>query len=581
MSAATPIPAAVDVRATPAVQRAYFYLVGLVAIHMIVLGAANLLRVGAEVALGAPSGGFTGLPFVFNEFNRPSAVYREHASLAIALLAVGVPAWAIHFRAAQNAALRSPEERASALRSMYLHVVILVAALLVFAYTQRTLRLVLQGTTFGAAGASQAGFFLEPYWEARAAGAACMALSALAVLVLHVRLSIQDRAATLIGGRAAELRQLAFYTLVVVGLFYAAFSTAFTLNGLWDRLVADSIAPFPPPPQPPARTIVTYTPPDRDALLRFQLLGQLPPIVTGLALWLGTWTWLGRGLRAHTHDGEVERRSIARKLAIYLIVFVSALNVLFAATSGLAATLRRALGDPVTAQYESLVRDLGFPVAFTIVFSTVWLFHRRVVDVEAARETELERAATIRRLYTYLIAAIGLAMSAFGMAGAIGVVGSQLMGMNTHPNGETATYLALVLVGVPAWGFHWWQARRRLDDHERRSLPRRGYLYLAALGGILGVLVFGSAALYRLLNAILAGSFPLATWHDLWHFTVDAAVSGSAFAFHVGILRADRRAELPESSVHTLKVLVRGGDAASARARLIEALRDQSDISVR
>src|SRR2546430_9753720 len=75
-------------RPLPAVQRAYFYLVALVAIHMVVLAVANLLRVGAELALGAPSGGFTGLPFVFNEFSRPAAQYREQSSRAIARLVV-------------------------------------------------------------------------------------------------------------------------------------------------------------------------------------------------------------------------------------------------------------------------------------------------------------------------------------------------------------------------------------------------------------------------------------------------------------------------------------------------------------
>ena len=80
-------------RTLPAVQRAYLYIVALVAIHMVVLAVANLLRVGAEVAMNAPSGGFTGLPFVFNDFSRPRDLYREQASLAIALLVVGAPAW--------------------------------------------------------------------------------------------------------------------------------------------------------------------------------------------------------------------------------------------------------------------------------------------------------------------------------------------------------------------------------------------------------------------------------------------------------------------------------------------------------
>ena len=73
-------------RTLPAVQRAYLYIVALVAIHMVVLAVANLLRVGAEIAMTAQSGGFTGLPFVFNDFSQPRELYREQASLAIALL---------------------------------------------------------------------------------------------------------------------------------------------------------------------------------------------------------------------------------------------------------------------------------------------------------------------------------------------------------------------------------------------------------------------------------------------------------------------------------------------------------------
>ncbi len=130
------------------VQRAYVYLVALVAVHMVVLGVANLLRVLAELALGATSGGFSGLPFLFADVSRARELYREQASLAIALLLVGGPAWWIHFRMAERAA-RSPEERASWVRSAYVHLVVFVTALLVFGYGQRALRLVLQGTTFG------------------------------------------------------------------------------------------------------------------------------------------------------------------------------------------------------------------------------------------------------------------------------------------------------------------------------------------------------------------------------------------------------------------------------------------------
>jgi len=572
-------------RPLPAVQRAYFYLVALVAIHMVVLAVANLLRVGAEIAMGAPSGGFTGLPFVFNEFSRPRELYREQASLAIALLVVGLPAWVIHFRIAQRAAVRSVAERASALRSFYLHLVVFVTALLVFGYGQRAPGLLLQGMFIGPNQRYPTYFGLEADWPARAAGAAVMALTAAVVLGYHLRVSTLDRRATLIAGRAAAFRQLVFYALAVIGLFWAASTTVSTLAGVWDR-IADAIAPIPgltaPPYVPPPGVVVVSPPsPSRDDLLRFQLIGAVPGILAGLALWLGTWIPLQRGLRAASPDGEVERRSVVRKLAIYLVVLVSALAVLLSATVAVANVVERFLGTPDREQYRNIQHDLGFPVTNLVVFATVWIFHRRVVQADAARETEVERAATVRRLYTYLIAAIGLGMLAVGTAGAIGVLGSQVMGLNTHGNGETAAYIALVLVGAPAWAFAWWQARRRLSDDERRSLPRRGYLYLAILGGVLGVLVFGSASLYRLFNAALAGDFPISTWHDIWHFTVDGTVSAVAFLFHLAAVRADRNAQLPMVAEHSVTVLVRASDPAAARARLASALEGHPDMSLR
>jgi len=304
-------------RTLPAVQRAYQYIVALVAIHMVVLAVANLLRVGAEIAMNAPSGGFTGLPFVFNDFSRPGELYREQASLAIALLAVGGPAWWLSFRAADGAARRDIAGRASAIRSLYVHLVIFVTALLVFGYGQRTLGLILQGTF----ASSVPGLFLEPAWQARAAGAGAMVLAAAGALAFHVRISIADRRATVIGGRAAEIRHLALYGLAVIGLFFAAFSTAFMLQGLWDRVIADSLVTlnrsnFGPP---------GFQEPTRDEMLRIQLVNQIPPILAGLTLWLGTWLPLQRGLRRPGADGEIERRSVVRKLAIYLIVGLSAI----------------------------------------------------------------------------------------------------------------------------------------------------------------------------------------------------------------------------------------------------------------
>lgn len=573
-------------RAQSIVQRAYVYIVALVAIHMIVLGVANILRVLAELALGAPSGGFTGLPFVFAEVSRTqsSQVHREQASLAIALLAVGTPAWWFHFRAAQRAAARAVEERASALRSVYIHGVIFVTALLVFGYGQRALRLVLQGTSFAQppASATTAVFFpLEPHWEARAAGAAAMVLAAAVVLVFHIRLSHADRIAGSLSRRAIAVRHLAVYALVVIGFLFASFSATQALGDIWRRVV-DAVAPLPGVDRPLPRPGFTPPPqPTRDEQLGFRLLDTTPSIVAGVLLWLGTWIPLQRGL-LRGPDIDVERTSLLRKLAIYLIVFVSAIAVLFAATTVLSALGARVLGDPVAQSFTSLWVELGPPVAGLVVFVPMWLFHRSVVESEARRESELARAATIRRLYTYLISAIGLAMLAIGTAGSLGVIGSQLLSLNTHSHSETATYVALVIVGGAAWAFHWRTARARLDDDERRSLPRRLYLYAAILGGVLGLLVFGSAALYRVVNGVLGLSFNVETWHDLWHFAVDSGVSAVVAFSAFRALRADRAVlGVMGDELYAVTVLVRATDRDSARARVAAAVAGDRDITVR
>jgi Domain of unknown function (DUF5671) len=564
----------------PALQRAYLYLVALVAIFMVVIGVANLLRVGAELAASATPGSFTGLWFLFWDYNRLASIPREQASLALALVAVGTPVWFFHFRAAQRAANDAVAERASAMRSFYIHAVVLVTALLVFGYGQRALGLLLQGAFIGSPSRFAPGAFgLEAQWLGRAAGAGAMAVTAIPVLSYHLWLSSGDRRIALFSGRAAQLRHLALYGLVLAALAWGSYIAISTLGEIW-TYASDQI--FNPPTS--SGSVAGFPPgfPSREDYLAFRLLGMIPGIVASVALWLGVWIPLQRGIRGATPSAEIERRSSIRKLAVYLIVLFSALAVLLDGTIALTAIGRRLLGDPVVERFTTLYREVGTPIVAVVILGAVWIFYGRVVAFDAALETEAGRAATIRRLYTYLIAAIGMGMLGVGLAGMVGVIGSQAMHINTHPNSETATYISIVLLGAPAWAVSWWQARRRLDDDERRSAPRRGYLYLAILAGVLGSLVFGSALLYRLLNAAFAGSFfSVATWHDVWHFLVDAAVSASVFLFHYRALRADRSAQLPAVSPHSVTVVVRASDATAARARLAAVLEGQPDITVR
>jgi uncharacterized protein DUF5671 len=465
---------------------------------------------------------------------------------------------------------RSMLERGSAIRSAYIHVVIFVTALLVFGYGQRVLGLVLVAGMVGPSAAQF--FFVDPDWLARAAGAFAMVVAAAGTLILHVRIAAADRASVPLSARAAELGHLARYALAVIGLAFFAFSFASLLATLWQQV----FFPFPEPSFPPGIPANPPPRPAQDQVLRFTIANALPAIVCGIVLWAAAWFRAERAVRSAASAAPITRR-----ILVYVVIAVSALAVLFSLTSAIALVLARVLGDRTTD--ENLGRELGSSLPFAMVFAVVWWYHRRVVEGDAARETEAGRAAGIRRAYYYLIAAIGLAMAAIGAAGAIGAVGSGWLGLMNHDARETATWIALVLVGGPAWAFHWRAQQRRIDDDERRSLQRRVYLYLAILGSVAAVLVFGSALLFNLLKGVLALRFDLALWHDLWHFSVDSAVGAVALAWHFRLVRADRAALAAAGLEETYHVtlLVKAADRAAAQARVTAALAGQADITVR
>jgi len=264
--------------------------------------------------------------------------------------------------------------------------------------------------------------------------------------------------------------------------------------------------------------------------------------------------------------------------------------VLVSLSFALVGVIRQLLGDPDPGGGRPLLVAAGASLAPVVVLGLAWIYHRRVLEDEAARQPELRAQADMRRLYYYVVSALGLAMIAIGIAGLVGVVGSYAMGYATHQAAEIATYISLVTVGLPFWAFHWTRIERHLwrpDDHaraldERRATLRRGYLYVAMLGGGLALLVAGAAALFQIINGLLAGDLARSRLHDVWHLLVDAGVGAAIARGHWRLLRADRDAlaqavvaapaVASPSAAFAFVVRIEADDAATARARLETAL---------
>ncbi len=118
----------------------------------------------------------------------------------------------------------------------------------------------------------------------------------------------------------------------------------------------------------------------------------------------------------------------------------------------------------------------------------------------------------MRRLYAYILSAIGLGATFTGVAMLLAFVVDTAIGNIVWANvlrPRLAASLATLLVGLPLWWLAWdpmqAEAQRAGDagDHARRSIIRKVYLYLALFVSVVG----GMIAAVSLLNLVLRSLF--------------------------------------------------------------------------
>jgi len=193
------------------------------------------------------------------------------------------------------------------------------------------------------------------------------------------------------------------------------------------------------------------------------------------------------------------------------------------------------------------------PLSLIVLGIIAWRWHWGQVQAEAARYGDSPESANVRRLYYYLVAAIGLVLLWIGLVDLLRllldwlVVGGPL---DEFRAGQAANGLSLLAVGAPVWVIHWRTVQRAAEGEgtaaqaERRSGPRRAYLYGVALVGALLILFDLGSVLYRLILGLLGewgGGAPI----------FDAiARSGTAavfWALHLLAIRTDTRLTVDET----------------------------------
>lgn len=529
------------------IRRLYFYAVALVSLEVVLWGSIGLLRSffsGQEIGGGGV----------------------ERLAGALALILVGVPVFLIHWGAVQRSLARDPEERSARLRAVFLYGTLLATLVPV---AQNLLALI-NRALFGLLN-------LDPLRMVIGGGQDWVdnlvaILANLAAGFYFARIVKGDWQSNPAGDDYHEIRRLYRIIWLLYGLVFVGAGLGqivYFLLSVWGVVG-----------------------------------GALPvQLANGLAfLLVGTPLWLAAGREIQRAQAEsAERDSIMRLTFLYLLVLISVIVALAAAGQAIYEILRALLSGRLNG--VELLSNLALPSSIFIPLGLIWLYYGHSLKAvlsavpasvapngaaEAGLASRLSlRRLDLRRLYGYVLAALGLGAAFSGLQALLSnllelVVGSGSLGLGGLRN-QLAGAIAALLVGLPVWITHWRLAIREAGrdseagDLARRSLIRRSYLYLALFAGVLGVMFSAGALLYQLIRSLLgdpADNLSLIVLQQL----ATLLLFGALLGYHWFCLRADNQlAELSLARRYAqYPVLILAPDESEFGALLSQAIQKQA-----
>ena len=531
------------------IRRLYVYSVSYLGLVLTLGGLATLGRVLLEQLVDVPSSGVA-----FNEL-AGGEHFKEQTALGVALVAVGLPVWALHLRIAARwlADARGEAERGSALRRLYLYAALVTTALMAATSAHHLLYHTLAWLTGLESGESTAAGLARP-------------LPALVLGMLfwayHRDTARRDRQRVGERGASATLRRWYVYGLAAVGFVMLGFNLAELVDWLWRALV-----------DPTARLVASSGLADRT------LIEACTGTLVALALWLLHRAWAEAAAGAGVWFGDVERRSTLRKVYAYGAVGLCVAMVLASASGALQFGLKLLLGvAPAQIAGESIVVAVGRSLAHALVFGVFWLYHWQLIRRDGALEPERGRQAAVRRIYFYLVALVALAVLVVSFIALLQLLLDLLLFGQSDVVGlrsAAADWLSALLIALPVWLAHWRTVQRQAApgllaepdrQDELRSVARRLYLYLVVFAAVTSLIGTAAITIYRLVSAALGLTLTRNDQIELSHLIETGLVAGLLLWYHGWlVLRADRAA-LRQPAGERLTAVLAGLDAEQAAA---------------
>jgi hypothetical protein len=285
------------------------------------------------------------------------------------------------------------------------------------------------------------------------------------------------------------------------------------------------------------------------------------PLAVAAAAWW--WYWLRTTRRQEPTVGWNAYVLLGGVLGGLIVVVVTAGIVVF-------AVLQWLVGDPGGVGAVDHFAVLPAVLFAGAVGAASWRYHRDVLRSGSAGPVD-----EVARIYTYLLAGVGLIAGAVGLTTLVRAL-IELMTRGRAIGGSSADValigLTLLVVGVPLWWSAWSSVHRSSRDpaEERSSLARRLYLSGSfGLGSVVTVVAL-LGVLARSLQDLIDGSLGSATLDAVRYQVALVVTVGAIAAYHWRVFRADRA--FGPGRLRTLErlVLVAPGDAAALGRVLAE-----------
>jgi hypothetical protein len=510
------------------VRRLYLYAAAFIGLQMLAADARDLLGTLLEQLLAPPA-------------LSPADQMVLQLSASAALLLIGLPLWTVHWWVVQRGAART-EEQHSALRRLYVYLVLLVAVLFVLFGLRDLIEALLSGEGLSLVGSQLA-----------------VAIATLVVYapiwVYHWRVVEQDRLEVEQTGAPATLRRWYMVIVQAVSLAVAAFGAVDVLHRLLQLALTTTLGSTP------------------------NISAAVAMLAAGLAIWLRHHLWARNLVLIASPLQPDEARSTLRQVYSALLVAATAVAGLGGLATVLYAVLLAGLGE---AMWSAVLAEHTQALAVVLVAAPLWAYHRRQMSAEARASDLPARSETAQRMFSYLMAAVGLGALFFGLGGLLSTLLRMLMARDVLGAGwrePLSLNLALALVALPVYGVTTQAIERRVRSApaEERALSRRIYLYAALLFGIVATVVT-AVVLVRLVIGALLGSAEPDFLAEAGRWAGYMLVGGAIAVTHALLLRRGGAAPR-ESGAGTIIVVV--ADEPLRRALLAAVARELPGATIR